>query len=367
VANTFHKEGVDKFRKGPVGRVLRQSRIGEDVVPRSATIGEFFRSGKGARESVDSLTRALGGNATPAVEDFVADEIFAKTVGTNGRVDPQRLQRWMTQNRQPLAAFPSVRQKLGNVANAERLVAERVGLRSRSAADVEKGALGLVLNRDPETVTKGLLASGDATKRVREMRKLVKGNPKAEAGLKRAIWDNMTDQFERGPLAKRRDVAGSPFLRPESMNDFIKRHTETLKEAGYTPAEVKRLGVISENAEIARRGPSGGLPRPEQAEQPVLALNQLLSRVYGVARGVVSPQFVAGDVGARMVNRFIKNLSQERVSALLDAALVDPELAKTLLLKPTRENADKIVNRLGSFLAGSGSTAAQIAQPEPAQ
>ena len=155
-ANAFHREGVQKFRQGPVGRVLRKGKLGEDAVPRSATIGEFFRSGKGSRESVDSLTRALGSNATPAVEDFVADEIFAKTVGTNGRVDPQRLQRWMTQNRQPLAAFPSVRQKLGNVANAERLVAERVGLRARSAADVEKGALGLVLNRDPETVTKGL-------------------------------------------------------------------------------------------------------------------------------------------------------------------------------------------------------------------
>ena len=179
----------------------------------------------------------------------------------------------------------------------------------------------------------------------------------------------MTDQFERGPLAKRRDVAGSPFLRPESMNDFIKRHTETLKEAGYTPVQIKRLGVISENAELARRGVSVGLPRPEQAAgvEQFLTLNQLLSRFYGVARGVVSPRFVASELGSRVINRFIGKLSQERISALLDAALVDPELAKTLLLKPTRENADKIVNRLGSFLAGSGSTAAQIAQPEPAQ
>ncbi|MGI9484845.1 MAG: hypothetical protein ACR2RF_02980, partial [Geminicoccaceae bacterium] len=361
-ANAFFREGSEKFRRGPVGRVLRKSKLGEDAVPRSATIGEFFRAGKGSRESVDSLTRALGANATPAVEDFVADEIFAKTVGTNGRVDPQRLQRWMTQNRQPLAAFPSIRQKLGNVANAERLVTERIGLRARSAADVDKGALGLVLNRDPETVTKSLLSSGDATTRVRELGKLVKGNPQAQRGLKRAIWDAMTDQFERGPLAKRRDVTGSPFLRPESINDFIGRHTNTLKAAGYTPTQIKRLGQIADSAELARRGPPGGLPRaetPVEATQP-LALNQLLSRAYGVARGVVSPRFVASEVGSRVVNQFIKKLSNERVTALLEEALVDPELAKALLLRPTADNADRIVNRLGSFLAGAGSTASTI-------
>ena len=358
-ANAFHRAGVDKFRKGPVGRVLRKGRLGEDVVPRSATIGEFFRSGKGSRESVDALNRTLGENAIPGVEDFVADEIFAKTVGTNGRIDPQRLKRWMTQNRQPLAAFPTVRQKLVKIEDAERLVNERIGLRAKSAADVEKGALGLVLNRDPETVTKGLLSSGDATQRVHNLANLVKGNKEAQAGLKRAIWDNMTDTFERGPLAKRRDITGSPFLRPESMIDFVRRHAKTLRASGYTPNDISRLKTIATSAEIARRGPSVGFPRQQDPKELTLGLNQLLSRFYGIARGVVSPRFVISEVGSRMVNSFISKLSRERVETLLDAALVDPELAKTLLLKPTNENASKIVNRLAAFLAPAASTAAQ--------
>ncbi len=364
-ANSFFKAGNDKFRKGPVGRVLRKGKLGDDLVPRSATIAEFFRAGKGSRESVNALTDALGDKIVPEVEDFVADDIFAKTVGTNGRIDPQRLRRWMTQHRQPLQSFPTIRQKLANAASAEDLVAERVGLRARTARDVDKGILGLVLNRDPEDAIKTVFSGGQATQRMRRVFGLVKGNAKAERGLRRGIWDHLADSFERGPLAKRKDITGTVFLRPESMQDFIKRHTKTLMAAGYTPQQIRRLKIISEQAEIARRGPSVGLPTSKGAEKSTFSLNQLLSRAYGVARGVVSTRFVASEVGSRVVNTFISRLSEERVVALLEGALVDPELARMLLLTPTRENAPKIVNRLGAFLAGTASTAAEIATPPP--
>ena len=246
--------------------------------------------------------------------------------------------------------------------------AERVGLRAKQAKEVERGTLGLILKRDPETVMKALFSSGDATRRMRTISGLIKGNKEAQRGLKRAIWDHMADQFERGPLAKRRDVGGTPFLRPESMADFIKRHTGTLQAAGYSKQDISRLNTLARTAEVIRRGAPVGLPRPEapiDVGRP-LALNQILSRFYGIARGVVSPRFVASEVGSRVVNRFIQKMSDERIAALLDAALVDPELARVLLLRPTAENAPKIVNRMGAFLAGSGVTATQMVQPEPA-
>lgn len=165
-------------------------------------------------ESRESLKRVLDSNPSQsaagmrAVDDFMTSKFAMQAVTDDGSVHLGRASKFMRDNADALNDFPQTKARLqGLVDEASRTGATsakakealRTAQQRVKATDTEinNGAIGALLGREPREAAARILGGEDATRRMREVADLVKDDPAAAAGWKAAVSDTLIDRVTR--------------------------------------------------------------------------------------------------------------------------------------------------------------------------
>lgn len=341
------EEFAPLFGRGEGGR-LRADINADDITrsntPPTATAGRFLRAGPGGREVAEDLRAIL--NASPsraqgmaAARDYVLADL-AKVVGSNGTINPSRLRRWIENRQGVFSAFPEIegeaRQMLRDVVNGREATTRlQQELRAATASqrrtdrEIQNSALSLVLDADPVVAVRNVFRSRDPERAMAEITKEVRKDKDAFEGWKKAIADYLEQTVTKTNTQSTAEGARNVSL--AELTNLFTRHEKVLQQV-YTPGEMQTLRRAQRAVQdLSRRGISAsvGSTTAENMRQAERLTEIGLKLTFGGLRG--------GNLmrSLRMAASSIPGLyDEEKALQLLRRAMLDPELAATLLHPP---------------------------------
>ena len=258
-ANRFYREDFATVFKPAVGDTMDTFARKLDAQPNvdgriargpgteaSATARTFTAT----PESRTSLKRVL--DASPsraagmkAVDDYMTSKFAVQALNpsADGSIRLNRAQSWMRANAAALDDFPSTKARLQKMVDdatstgetSARVSAELKAAQKRVKAtedDINQGAVGALLGREPQEAASRILRGEDATRRMRETVKLLENDEAALSGWKAAVADSILDRVMK-------DIDRSE-LSYAQIRDVWKKNEKTLAEV-YSPDEMQAL------------------------------------------------------------------------------------------------------------------------------
>ena len=362
---------VDPYKTGATKDVLKTPSDREAAA-------RFWES----PDSIDEFQTNLGGNkqAVKALRAYALDDALTSAANIDGGVDPKRLEAWVRKNQKQLDAFPGIREDLGNLTSAQKSLeraAKRKSMVEKGLNDPKRSTIAKYLDReDARDSIESILASKNPRREMTQLVNTLKRDSDALEGAKRAFWDRMMEGTSKSPggiASNAKDAANVPVISNAAFRSFMAKHGDAAKILyADNPAHLKNLERISEAVDAAQRTTRIKSPGTSGTGQtlgvPGLTLAGMTSRGYAIARGVVSLPYVALETGARIGRRAYLKVKLEEVNKLLDDALLDPEIAKTLVMEWNANNQRVIARRLKLHLGHELEVgAAEGAEPEEPQ
>jgi len=349
VANRHFRDGAEVFRDGVTQKIVNGN------LPQSATIDAYFLSNrkKGAKESIVRGKELIGDNpeAINSVRTYVFSRVFEEATDPRGKISLSKLSTWKKNNSRALLEYPEIKSDLEDFSTLQQRMNVIAAKESRVKAQVERGTVSLLLGRSSREIAADILRSKDPVAKAKSIKKTIKQNPEAMAGIRRSLWEELSDIDSPGV-----DVLGNYVFDPGKMEAFVRKHSPTLLAFGYDSKDIVNLKrIISQAKKIKNSATSESVVFGSKGrDAPVLALNQLLSRAYGIQRGVVGAPFVISEVSARVINKFWGNLTREEIRKALEQAVVDPKFAALLLRRNTTKNAQKNTRAIAESMFNKG-------------
>ncbi len=285
---------VNKFDRGVPGKALRQDQYGNDyVMPGSAVPSTFFGSGPGKTEATQSLITAIGKPVTEtALRDTIAAEVLRDAVDATGAVNPARLEAITKRYQDSLSHFPGLNSRLGNAKTAQLIVNQKV----------------------------------------------------ADQAL--------IDRFLKSTVNAEKDAAGNAMVSQAKFGKFIDANEAELQRV-LPQGSLDRLRAVQKELDISSRSVRSGLPGGSDTAQNLAGQSVLKNLVQSTMRRAVSPvvgsivgtmaggpvgTIVGGAAGAALDTALASALARqtELTNQLLARAMVDPEVARTLLMRPNQ-------------------------------
>ena len=357
--------------KSATGKVLKENPLSKvPDLPDSQVPGQFFKKNSNAPDAIEEFTKRLGGrpNAVKALRDFALGDA-QKAFDTGGA---KGLERWIKSHTEALQYDPTISRDLGNLVAAEKTLARVTKREKLLKAGIDKPRQSTIARYlDPEEARESMeaiLKAKNPKKEMTNLVRLVRGDPDALEGAKKAFYDLM---IERNPLRKpgviqseKLDFSGTPFLNPKKFKSFLQENSDALEQLYKdSPEDLARIRKISEAVDrgLTDSGPRFGeklenFLAKKNVSVPGLTVAGFTSRGYALARGVVSLPFVVGETALRAGRRGVLKVKRAEFEELLDRALLDPEVAKTLVMEYTRNNSKVINRRMRLHLGQEAST-----------
>lgn len=355
----FSRALNQKFRAGPVGKLLKRDFSGREKTPDLLTLENLILPGPKGQVNLNALMEAASetGDATVrqqmdfATRNFLLNRFFQQAVDTStGRVNPTAAQRFVQQNEQVLERFPDMRQQMADVRSGQELAdaMARSGKRLKdNILDARESRAALFIGQKPEKAWQKILGNRRPTQVTRQLIKQLAKDPSGEAlqGLKSGFVKHMLAKSELKVLDQNNDAR----LFGREMARFFKDNEDVIRNSGlFTPDEVNRLRKIIQAAQLVDRSFTSGIPGGSDTAQNLNILAETVGGILGARLGAqvgFSPLIVASR-GARLGKALVGEFPEERVRQLIRAAVFDPEIMKTLLTKPTQANARELRRQL---------------------
>ncbi|RWD79738.1 hypothetical protein [Mesorhizobium sp.] len=342
-------------------RDVNSDRLARTQSPPSATAGRFLQAGQ--PEKVESLRRVLASVPEPAAAQVEVRRYLVADLAESGAVDsasgqlrPDALRRWRNQWGDSLDVAPGFRSevdgllsraddgaiRMGRLANDTRLAESRL-------ADTVKnrGALGLVLGKDPVHAVSSVFRSGDPSRAMKAIVGEVGTNKRAVDGLKSSVVDYLTQKVT-SPSVQRTADATRP-VEFNKLENLFNQHEHTLA-AVFSPEEMNSLRqahrLLKPQKELAQPGATPSLYERKKSEEAWNLLEGGLKARYGVLKG--------GSV-LRTIRIFIATLPNKD-AAVRDLILrmhFDPELASHLLGREVKVDTPSWNGKLNTLLAAA--------------
>src|SRR5579883_1094526 len=344
----------------PVAATLRPGysagtfRLVESQVP-----AKFFNSGSHAAEDVAAYIKAAGGRegAIDALQDYAAMSLRRAAERSDGTLDPAEVNAWIARHQDALRAFPELAQKFRNAGAAQAAVDEAAAMRVAGLRARERYAAAKFVGADPIAAVGAAFrtrnAAGEFAKLVRWASMDKSGQ--ALAGLRRAVVEYM-----QGKLIGAEEAGG--FIKAAQFGKFIRENRAALSIV-FPGRRLRSLEAIAED--LRRSNPAATKLRasPGTAQDlTAVAKHAAASGAGGhdnlfsylIALGLEHHTGsliggLGGAVGIR-VAQAMRNAGLRNVDHLVTEAMLDPELARTLLMKVTPQSRAMILKRLASQL-----------------
>ena len=346
------RERAQTFNAGPVGQALRQGRAGLPYsLSDSQVAGKFFNGGSHAAEDVQSFLKAVGDRprAVETLQDYAASDLLHSASRSDGTLDPAKFSRWMDRHGDALRAFPELAAKFRDASSAESAVADAMAARKATLDAFDKSAAAKFIGSDPVVAVDSVLRSKDPASAMRDLVGRIGDNPDAKAGLQRAIIESIERKAVGNELAGQTETT---FIKSDTFQNLIRKNDAALSEA-FSPEQMDTLRAIAADLQRANLSKTGGkLPGGSNTAQDILAAGKsakaageghhgnLLGYILAAAAEHVTHSVLpfVGLIGAKMGGA-IRDAGLGKVDDLVTQAMLDPELARSLLAKVTPKDA----------------------------
>jgi hypothetical protein len=314
--------------------MARNKAFGEVAKTDSEVPALYFNTSGGSLEDAEAFVTAVGSRAraVDALQGHVISRIRAEATDVNGNVNPALWRRFMQNHAQALKPFPELWNRLGSVHSASALL-ERLGEKqTRTLRDVQKSAAGVFLNKDPDKAISAVISGGNSVRQMRQLFNSVKGNAHALAGLRNAIMEDL----KRKVSTTGEDMLNNKVLGPGQLDSYWQKNRATFAEV----LDKKHMKLIDDVLADATRSESTNKIGRAAGSNTVqnLSTGSFISKVTG---GWVDPANTTASLLMRPLTWIFKG-SEGRIQEMLLEAILDPEMASTLMKKASPENMKKI-------------------------
>jgi hypothetical protein len=373
-AQTNYRETIgETFGRGPgdAGKKFRKDfnldRENRTTTPPSQTAERFLKPGQ--PEKAQALDRIIAQSANPTAGRTAARDYLMSDLAESGAVDAATnrinlnvLRKWRDNWGESLDIVPGLRQEVDQTIQrvqngaqaATRLEGEVTAANGRlSDAQKNKGALDVVLNKNPENAVRDIFGSGDPEKAMAGIVAEIGGNAQARNGLKAAVRDWLVEN--KTTSAVHTTSSGANPVSFDQLDKLLKQHEGVLSQV-YTPEEMRSLRaahkMLASGKSRELQATSGSATAERANEQANLRMLEIgLKGWYGILKG--------GGV-FRTIKLYLSTLpsSKEGVEQLINQMAFDPELAQHLLTRKVDVGGPAWNAKLNKLLAVGGAARA---------
>ncbi len=362
--------------------LARPSSANPFTMPASQVPSRIFKPGPAGGETVAQYRAAVGDvQALPVVEGYAIDDLIRTASRPDGTLDPKKVTKWRNDHADALRSFPALDARLANATTASETAGAVAAARRAKVTEVQKGAASALAGAtDPgeiTTIVGRIFSRADSVAEMQKLRRALRNDPDANAGLRKTIVDHMLSKAIR-------DVDGTEELAPARLRAFLDDNEQTLRAAGFTDPEIRSMRALADEASQAARIAKSA--RPEEAGAGAVAQNILrfglgadatprslfLRMAVQSAGHSVLPFLFGGPllglaslIGSGAVNA-LRAKGLQSVDELFREALLDPALARKLLAKVNSKNLKPVVNSFRQQLTRSTLGGTMSGWPEAA-
>jgi hypothetical protein len=357
-AANYRDNFAPTYRPGPGDEAAKFTKeIDRDPTrsntPPSATAGRFLQPG--APEKQQALARMLNAAETPEAGQSAVREYLLSDLATSGVVDqrtgfirPDRLRQWQNQWGDMTDVAPTIQREVSDMtkraARGERLaggLADEVKGAQRNLKQtqdqIDKGALGLVLNSDPDKAVAAVMGRANQSgKLLSELIDVTKADPQARNGLKAAVRDYLVDKATTGASEKLMPGDSRGPVSQAKLSAILKEHEKEMAQV-FSPEEMNTLRAGNralELANIERLRVSSGSDTAEKTSLVNQFLGTGIGKTVEAALRLKYGMLKAGGVistARRLTSGVTGGPNPDEVVRLVERAAVDPELMTLLL------------------------------------
>ena len=361
-ARAFSARKAEIFKQSGLNQLLESGKHGGRKAAPELTLTKLIPAGAAGKVGAQDLRNAAaeyGSSGTAQVDEIIQRYLTARFANKAMRpgedFNPATATAFVRDN-PVLELYPRLQAQMLDAAQAQRLATNAdKALRKRLTNAENIGAASAFLNDNNFLGT--IRNSRNPIKSLRQMLNLAKKDPSGSTlrGIRAAFFEEMMDKVirENNKIDAARitkylsNQTNRQMLKETFGGDQLKLFDDFAKGATMFKA---RLGGRGERADLSRQG-----------------LDRLITRVgnvgaiLGGTASMFGPVFVGkglllAGIGRRISQDFIKRLSNfgnDRIYAILDEAMTDPALAKELLGKLPKTDAEFRLRfpRLSTILA----------------
>lgn len=332
-ANDAYRQGAQMFRQDPIAKLFRGGVHGEETrMPMSGVSGMFLHGGKGSVEDARALVEAVG--PTKGMDLLRKDALsqLANLRDSTGAIPPARFETWLRQNREVLAAYPALQQEFGALRKAQlTLDSSKEAVKALPNAIkppevLESDAAKLYLNQPTRLAVKGMLDKPNAPELLSQTLALTKGDSVAQMGLRRAVWQELTGRM--GLMAPPGTIWNE---HSASVAEVVQKNRAVLSRL-YTPGQLQTLEQSAKAENILARMPAEQRVKLENIFQHSAVgkfAGPFFSRLFAIASGRTSEQFVLAESASRRVISVLEGLDETKQRAIIEHTLLSPDLLNT--------------------------------------
>jgi hypothetical protein len=385
-ANANYGQFADRYRPSPADPAAQFTRAidretpdatGQPIraaTPPSQTAGRFIQPGQ--PEKMQALTRMVEGAENPAAAQGAAREYLMADMASSGVIDPKtgtlrpdRLRTWSQRFGDVDQLVPGFQRDLNDMLRrAERgeqlagQFADEVKTAQKNAkltdAQIDKGALGMVLNADPDKVVQSIMSQTDRTGRLMDdVLKAVGGDQQAKNGLKAAVRDYLTKKVEQNASEKTAPGDRRGPVSRAKLNDFMQEYEKVLPRI-FDPEEMNTLRAGHRALELSgyeRLRVSSG---SDTAEKGVSLIDNFLQSPVGKAAevalrlkyGLLKAGGIVG-TARRAFAGATGGPDPQEITRLMERARFDPELMGLLLGRKLPVGSPRWNKRMNQLLS----------------
>jgi len=356
-ARTATRERVETFDNKTLGPMRRRaSTTAPYDMPDAAVAQRLFFPGPKSFDAIQTYRRAVGDQqATAALTDYAVDRLRRVALRDDGTLDPSKLATWRRSHSDALRALPELNTRLGSAESASVAMGEAAASRRDILDAAQEGAVGRLIGlSDPGDVSRAIgsiFGRADATQQMFRLYSVVGSNPNAREGLRKAVVDHILDRFVSNTEAA---TTGFGTMRSDQFQTFVARNKGALRAAGFSDEEVKTFGRIAEDLRRSNRSNSAvRIPGQSNTAQDVLAARAgdtttitlmkalLTAAASGGGAGFLINPFVGTAVGVGAgVIAVLRQNGIRKIDDLIREALLDPQVARALMVKASPGNAN---------------------------
>lgn len=347
------------YESGGVGRATSRDFRGVPDVPDE----RFVQTATGDGRNLGQAITAAGGKAglVDELADTLRNEYQAKVLRNGEGFSQQGHADFMARNQRYFDQFPELAEEFGNVAAKQSAHAEAATARDGAlrAWDAE---FGRIIGADPGSAVGGAMGASDGVQRLQSLAAQVKGHPEAENGLRNAVFEWVKD---KGGMSTGRDR-----FAPERLSRALVKYRDHLEAAGFAPDHLERVGKAGRMIDLYQdsisntqlRGRSGTSAeaspftpfgrKGDSTSSKVANAGSNLVKYFLLQKTMTGAQRteLSGFAG-KMVDMLARRTA--RASDLLTEMMLDPELAKTMLMEHGPGTAKVLDRRARAWLASS--------------
>lgn len=372
-ARQFSRHIADRFRKGPMGKVLGYDRKGGAAVDEALTLQRTAgRPGVYGRLGVEAIQKATDYDveALAGVQDYLKAQ-FTRAAVEDGAINPQKAQTWMRSNREALDMFPHLRDQFSTARSAEdvsRRVKSRAESLRRRFQRPEVSATARFLNAPVDQEVQSIMSApdpGDTMKRLMSGAGKHKG---AREGMKAGLSEWLVNNSMQGQSSF--DDFGAPILSGAKMKLMLNSdRVRPALEVVFSKDEIANMERAADALQRVNRQKSAKAGTLEVTDHAPGAILSTVARVLGAKLGAQvsrnpGASIQAAQIGSSRMQKVLQSLTADKARQITVDAMRDPELMKALINHSAKMDRRAKMRHERVIRAWMGSVGARLLEDE---